>query len=373
MPRTVSRLPVLLAVTLLAACVGEPDGEAAPAAVPSLTVSVATPTQQALPRRVTASGSISAWEEMALGVELSGQRVASVAVEVGDEVKAGDALLVLDTRTLAMDVRAAEAALAQADANLQVAAANARRGERLKREQLIAAADADQLIAGEITGKAQKQSAQAQLDAARLRLDFATLRAPDDGVVSARLVQPGQVVGAGAELLRLIRDGRLEWRAELPEADLVRVQPGMAVQLRGPAGEPIAGTVRKVSPALDAQSRTGTVYADLPAPGALRAGMFASGDLVLGTAQVRTVPDGALVERDGHRYLFVLGDGNKVSQRRVMTGARDGGVVEITDGLQGDERVVVEGAGFLSDGDLVRVVEPGQAPAAPAADTAPQG
>lgn len=347
-------LAVALASTLvLAACAEEAP---APEATPSLTVSVATPVQQPLPQRVTASGSVAAWEAMALGVELAGQRVAEVKVEVGDVVAKGQPLLLLDDRSLRMELRQAEAALAQAEASLAVASANARRGEQLKREQLIADSEADQLISGELTAQAQRQTAAAQLDNARLRLGFATLRAPDDGVISQRLVQPGQVIGAGAELLTLIRQGRLEWRAELPERDLIRVTPGVAVELRGPDGARVAGTVRAVSPALDARSRTGVVYADLPAPGALRAGMYAAGDLVLGDLPARTVPDQAIVERDGYRYVFVLGEGDVVSQRRVELGVREGGLVQVVDGLEGDERVVVEGAGFLADGDRVRVV-----------------
>ena len=342
--------PLLL---VLVAC---SDDAPAPESAPSLTVSVAAPVQQTLPQRVTASGSVAAWEEMSLGVELNGQRVAEVLVEVGDTVTAGQALLVLDTRSLGMELRQAEAALAQADANLDVASSNARRGERLKKEQLVAASEADQLIAGELTAKAQRNTAQAQLENARLRLGFATLRAPDDGVISARTVHPGQVVVTGTEMLRLIRKGRLEWRAELPEAELIKVAPGVKVELRGPDGAAVIGAVRAVSPSLNVDSRTGTVYADLPEPGALRAGMYASGDLVLGETAARTVPEQAIVERDGYRYLFVLGENDTVAQRRVELGARAGGVVEVRDGLQVDEQVVVQGAGFLSDGDRVRVV-----------------
>jgi RND family efflux transporter MFP subunit len=320
MPRSaLAALPLMLLCLALAAC---SDDSATPAATPSLTVSVALPEQQSLPRRITASGSVAAWEQMSLGVELSGQRVAEVLVEVGDVVSAGQPLLTLDTRALQMDVRQAEAALAQAEANLTVASANARRGERLKQDQLIAASDADQLIAGELGASAQRQTARAQLDNARLRLGFATLRAPDDGVISQRLVQPGQVVSAGSELLSLIRKGRLEWRAELPENDLIRISPGVPVELRGPDGGAVAGQVRAVSPALDARSRTGVVYADLPEPGALRAGMYAQGDLVLAAAPARTLPDSAIVERDGYRFVFVLGEGDVVAPHATTASSR---------------------------------------------------
>lgn len=353
MPRFLVATTLVLLGLGLTACSKEPV--AAPSQ-PSLTVSVATPIQQSLPRRITASGSVAAWEPISLGVELSGQRVSDVLVEVGDVVTAGQPLLRLDDRSLAMELRQAQAALAQADASLSVASANARRGERLKREQLIADSDADQLIAGELGAQAQRQTAQAQLENARLRLGFTTLRSPHAGVVSLRSVQPGQVVSAGTELLSLIRDGRLEWRAELPESELILVPPGAKALLLAPDGAAVDGTVRAVSPALDARSRTGTVYVDLPAPGALRAGMYAQGDLVLGARPARTLPDQAVVERDGYRYVFVLGEGDIVAQRRVTLGARQQSLVEIVDGVQADERVVVEGAGFLSDGDRVRVV-----------------
>ena len=335
-------LRALLALScglLLAACGSD---QAASPSTPSLSVSAAEPAMQTLPRRIAASGSNAAGEEVVLGVELSGQRVASVEVEVGDVVEKGQPLLRLDTRTLAMELR-------QAEANLKVASANARRGERLRREQLVAASEAEQLIAGEITARAQAENA-------RLRMEFATLRARHDGVITARNVQPGQVITAGAELLRMIRDQRLEWRAELPEAALVQIEEGMPVRLQAPDGQPVEGTVRTISPGLDSRSRTGTVFADLPDPGGLRAGMYAAGEIELAEREVRTVPAAAIVERDGYRYLFVLGEGDVVAQRRVELGARSGDVVEVTEGLQGDERVVVEGAGFLADGDLVRVV-----------------
>lgn len=335
-------LPALLLVAALAAC--SPETTETPGA-PALSVSVAEAKRLSLPERIPASGSIAAWEEVSLGVEISGQRVASVDVEVGDVVRKGQPLLQLDTRTLAMELR-------QAEANLEVAAANARRGERLLAERLVAASEAEQLVAGEVTARAAAENA-------RLRMQFATLRAPHDGIVSARSVMPGQVVGAGTELLRLIRDQRLEWRAELPEAQLVRISEGTRVRLPGPDGQPVEGTVRTVSPALDPRSRTGTVYADLPAPGALRAGMYAAGELLLAERDANTVPAAAVVERDGHAYVFVLGEGDLVARKRIRTGARSGEVVEVLEGLEGGEQVVVEGAGFLADGDRVRVVPSG--------------
>ncbi len=192
-------------------------------------------------------------------------------------------------------------------------------------------------------------------------------------------MQPGQVVAAGAELLRLIRDGRIEWRAELAEQDLIRVRPGAEVVLSGPAGTEVRGRVRAVSPGLDPETRTGLVYADLPEPGAFRAGMFAQGRIVLGSDPATVLPREAIVYRDGLPYVFVLKAPEagtdaalaRVEQRRITIGVQQGEVTEITGGVTAADRVAARGAGFLSDGDLVRIAAPATAsadvPAAPEA------
>ncbi|MEY3464843.1 MAG: hypothetical protein RL603_441, partial [Pseudomonadota bacterium] len=176
-------------------------------------------------------------------------------------------------------------------------------------------------------------------------------------IVSARNVQPGQVVSSGAELLRLIRRGRLEWRAEIPENDLARVSVGATVALRGPGGETVSGRVRAVAPALDPKSRTALLYADLVAPGALRSGMFAEGRVQVGKSTVMVVPRQSVVFRDGYPYVFVLGKDRRVAQRRVELGASQDVRFEVRSGLTAADQVVVRGAGFLGDGDVVAVAE----------------
>lgn len=356
-------LPVLLA---LAACGDDP----APGATPSLTVSLATPTTREVVREVVASGTVAAWEEVAVGVELSGLRVSSVEVEVGSVVSAGDVLLRLDDRTLASQLAQSQAQVHEAETNLETARRKAARVRELADAQMVSLQDAEEAEAARDNAQARLTTAIASRDAARVQRDFTVVRAPVDGVVSARSVQPGQVVGAGGELLRLIRDGRLEWRAELAEADLLRVDPGTPVQMDTPAG-PVTGTVRRVSPALDVQRRTGTVYADLPDPGPLRAGMFAEGRIAVGRARALLVPREAVVYRDGRAHVFTVDGEGRVRERAVQAGSAQGDQVEIRGGLDAAEQVVARGAGFLGDGDLVRVVD---APApADAGSDAPQG
>lgn len=366
---TVAFLSLGLAASILISC-GAPDESATPEATPSLVVTTVSPVTQDMERTIPASGSITAWQEMSLGVELTGIRVAEVLVEVGDTVRAGQVLLRLDTRTLEVQARQADASVAQALASLKLARANAERGESLVREGLISSSNADELRATLTSAEAQLTVAQADREAARLRLGFATLTAPDAGVISARTVQPGQIVSSGTDLLRLIRKGRLEWRAELTEGDLGRVPVGAVVELTSPGGQRVTGRVRAVSPAVNPDTRTGLLYADLPAPGDLRAGMFAQGQLLLGATAATVLPRQAVIFRDGFPYVFVAGSGSgelfNVEQRRIAIGAQRGEYTEVTDGLKPEERVVVSGAGFLSDGDLVREVAGSTATGKPA-------
>ena len=360
---TGTRLGTLVALLALVGCgrsgTSEPVGPK-----PSLVVTTTSPSVRDMERALTVSGSVAAWEEMSLGVELAGIRVAAVLVEVGDTVRAGQPLVRLDARTLQVQARQADASVAQAKASLELARANATRGESLVKQGLISSSNSDELRATLTGAEAQLATAEADREAARLRLGFATLVAPDAGVISARTVQPGQIVSSGADLLRLIRRGRLEWRAELTEADLTRVRVGTPVELKSPSGQSILGTVRTVAPAVDPTTRTGILYADLPAPGDLRAGMFAQGQVLLGATSATVLPREAVVFRDGFSYVFVARSGEsgafKVEQRRIAIGAQRGDFTEVQGGLKPTERVVVRGAGFLSDGDLVREVADGE-------------
>lgn len=367
-----ARLPVfaLAAALVLTACSDEPP-EASNAAAPSSAMAVTTaPVEMRdLARSVLVSGAVAPVEEMQLGVEVSGLRVTDLLIDVGQQVRRGQVLLRLDHRMLDSELAQAEAGLREAEAGAALARANLVRGENLVRERYISATQLDELRAARTQSEARVGTARAGRDAAALRRSFAELRAPADGIVSRRLVQPGQVVAAGGELLRLIRDGRLEWRAELPVAQLAAVKPGDRIELRGTGGTVVEGRVRAVSPGVDAATRTGTVYAGLPDPKGLAAGAYLEGRIDTGRARVATVPTAAVVLRDGFATLYTVETkaGASVARaRRVRTGARSDGVVELLDGPTPGQAVVVKGAGFLADGDAVRVV-----PATPAAPAAP--
>jgi RND family efflux transporter MFP subunit len=352
---------------LLAGCGAGSDSTESNAPASTLAVTLARAQVRPIQRTVVVSGPVAAFEEMQLGVEINGARVTALNVDVGQHVRKGQVLLELDHRSLDSELQQANAALAEAEAGVALARANLARGEGLVKDRYISASQLDELRAVRTQAEARRNTARAARDAAQLRRDFAELRAPADGVISRRLVQPGQVVAAGTELLRLIRDGRLEWRAELPEDDLARVEPGATVQLPSSAGT-VTGRIRAVSPGVDSQTRTGTLYADLPEPGPLQPGSYVEGRIVTGAGDALVVPAASVVQRDGHAYVFTLDDKHVAHRVRVATGARVDGQVEIVDGLEAGDAVVEQGAGFLGDGDVARVVAAGR-PAAPAQAT----
>jgi len=176
-------------------------------------------------------------------------------------------------------------------------------------------------------------------------------------VISARSATVGSLTQTGQELFRLIRGGRLEWRAEVPSADLGKVKAGVVAILTAPGGETVKGTVRTVSPSVDPQTRNGLVYVDLPVTSAVRAGMFARGEFSLAQSPALTLPQSAVVLREGFGYVFRMEGEDRVAQAKVVLGRRLGERIEILSGLEPTARVVATGAGFLADGDVVKVVD----------------
>jgi HlyD family secretion protein len=343
---------------------GQPAG--ASGAKPALTVSLVAPQSGEWPQRLPANGNITAWQEAVIGAEGSGLRLTEVLVNVGDSVRKGQPLARLNSETIAADLAQAQASLAEARAAAEEAQANGNRARELGPTGVISAQQIQQWLTAEKTALARVEALKARLAVDQLRLSQTRVLAPDSGVISARLATVGAVVQPGQELFRLIRGGRLEWRAEVNAADLARVKPGAIAQVTPAGGRTIRGLVRVIAPSVDATTRNGIVYVDLPAPGDARAGMFARGEFELGAALALTLPQGAVVLRDGFSYVLRVDAQSKVIMTKVGVGRRVGDRIEIVSGLDPRARVVASGGGFLSDGDTVRVVDSttGAAPAA---------
>ena len=309
---------------------------------PALTVTSTAPRRVVWTTPLQASGAIAAWQEASIGTQIGGYQLTEVRVNVGDRVRKGQVLARLNPALLEADEAQLKASDDQAQANLR----------RIQSLQGSGAVSDQDVLQYETAAK----TADALLAAKRLQLRYTEVRAPGDGTISARPATLGAVVPVGQELFRLILQDRLEWRGELTAPQLAHVSPGQSVALRLPDGAAATARVRETAPSLGALSRLGVVYADITPGSSARAGMYADGQVVLGQSGALVVPAESVVIRDGRSYVLRLGDASAtphVVLQPVVVGRRQGGDVEIVSGLGAAVRVVVLGAGFLNDGDVV--------------------
>lgn len=334
------------------------------------TVTAATVTQTSLPRQVDASGSVSAWEEVPVGAEAGGLTATAVLVDEGSYVRQGQVLVQMNDDLLRAQVRQAQAQVQTAQANLARDDAALSRAQELKERGFLSQASLDTALANQRSSSANLAAAQAALSEIRTRLGQATVRAPVSGLIASRSVTRGQIIGAGTELFRIVRDGRLELDARVPEAELLLVRPGAPATIVGDQSGRTTGTVRIVTPEVDPQTRLGVARIALAPGGSLRPGMYARATIDVGVAPALSIPSAAIVYREGKPGTYVIGTNEAVRFVPIQTGARVGQAVEVTSGLQAGQRVVVDGAGFLGEGDLVRIAPP--TAARPVQASAPQ-
>ena len=347
----------LLAIGL-AAC-GERAPVAPDAPRPVMTVDVVSPQQQSWPEDVVVSGEIAAWDEAIVGVELGGLRLQQVLVNVGDRVTQGQLLAKLNDDSLQADLARLEASVLVASANLAKAKADAARADKLEASSVLSAQSIQAYRTQAQVAEAEWTAARADRDAQAIKLRNARIVAPDDGVISSRTATVGSVSTPGAELFRLLRQSRIEWRAEVPESLFPRLKAGDSAVLEALDGAPVAGSLRELSPTLDPATRNGIGYVDLPAGAGLVPGMYVSGRFRLPERSAITLPESAIVLRDGNRYLMRIDGDSRIHQVKVRTGRRQGKAIEIIDDA-GDavgaaDRFVAAGGAFVNDGDLVRV------------------
>ncbi|MDD5058968.1 MAG: efflux RND transporter periplasmic adaptor subunit [Sideroxydans sp.] len=275
--------------------------QAAPAAAvnrPALTVRTTVLRDDKWARTLTANGSILPWQEAIISAQVQGLRISDVKVSIGDHVQQGDVLVTLDNfgRT--------------------------------------GAEDSDQSAQGRIV-------------------------APDSGIISAANANVGSMLQPGAELFRLIRKGRLEWRAELTAEELMLLRKGMTAEITVGEGRVIKGTVRAISPSVNAQTRYGYALVSLADSSGIIAGVYARGtfDVSGGRMNLLSLPQSAVMQRGSQTYVLAVDAGNRVHERMVKVGQRAGDRIEIKQGLKANEPVVESGGAFLTEGDVVQVVK----------------
>lgn len=359
----------MLAMALtLAACGGREEKKAT--APSRQTVTAATVQLTSLPRVITASGSVSAWEEVPIGAETGGLTVTALYVDEGAYVRQGQPLIQMNDALLRAALRQQQAQVATAEANVARDNAALNRAQELRERGFLSQASLETAQANQRASAAGLAAARAALSETQTRLSQAVVRAPVSGQIISRSVTKGQIVQAGAELFRMVRDGRLELDAQVPEAELPLVRAGQTARITSDQAAETTGTVRIVTPEVDPETRLGVARISLSAGSGLKPGMFARAEIDAGAQPALAVPSPAVVFRENRPGVYVIGANNAVRFQPVVQGPRVGGLVAISSGLQPGQRVAVQGAGFLGEGDLVTI---GQVQAAQPAASAPAG
>jgi RND family efflux transporter MFP subunit len=347
------------AVALVAAALVLPsrNGLAQQAAAPALTVAVTTPAQRDWPETVPASGWLKPWQEAIIASETTGLRITDVLVDVGSVVTKGQTLVRLSQDSALADLRKQEAAVLTAQANLAKARANADRARQLRSSGALSAEKITEYLADEETATASLTSEEAALDSTKIKLAQTTIVAVDDGLITSRSAELGAVVSTGTELFRLVRQQKVEWQAEVSTRYLSRISEGLTVEINGADAHSIQGKVRLVGPSVSTDTSRAIVYVALPTDIRPRVGLYVTGQIELQATAALTVPETAIVFRDGISYVFTADGDKRVRRIRVETGRRDNGEVEIVSGISPSSEVVTSGGAFLSDNDVVKIAE----------------
>ena len=325
-------------------------------ATPVLAVVMTRAQLTMLPRRIPATGNIAPWQEASVGTEAEGLQLTEVRVNVGDRVHRGQVLAVFKPEMIAADLAEAQASVAQAQAQLMEAEANAERARGLDASGAMSAQQINAYVVAARTARARLDAAKAIAQRHRLRLAQTRVLAPSDGIITARTATVGAVMPGGQELFRLIKEGRLEWRATVAMSDMPQLMPDQVAEISVHGQPPLQGRLRMLAPSIDTQTHNGLAYVDLPANSQVRAGAFARGFFEVGEDQALTVPQQAVLLRDGFSYVMRLDPKAKVLMTKVSVGRRVEDRVEITGGLKASEPIVASGLSFLSEGDTVKVV-----------------
>lgn len=343
----------------------------APQAIPAPHITVAPVETRKLRDVIFASGLIGAVEDVRVAPLVEGQPIEELLADVGDQVQAGQVLARLSTSSLSLQkaqlnasLAAARAAVPQAQAQADEANRVAERSATLLAQGTYSQANADKANAAAISATQGLEAAranlalvEAQLENVELMLSRTEVKAPVAGEITARSAQIGAIASAAQPMFAMIRDNALELRADVAEGDVLRLAPGQSVALHL-AGDtaPRKGTVRLIEPAIDTATRQGRVRITIDEATGVRPGMYAMAEILVAERDAPAVPVTALgITPAGEIALKVTGD--IARQVAVKTGIRDGGYVEILDGLQAGDSVVAKAGAFVRDGDRITPVQ----------------
>lgn len=352
--------------------------------LPAITVSAVVP--RPMRDTVIATGLISPVEMVQVAPLIEGQPIERLMADVGDKVEKDQVLAILSKTTLELQksqffasLASAEATIAQAEAQLLEARSSAdeaqrvaERAKKLREQGSASQAAADSANANAVSATARVTVATQSLEAARaqlalvqaqlanveLQLSRTEVKAPVSGEITARNAVIGAVASAaGAPMFSLIRDSELELKADIAEADLMRLKVGQKAELKMVGmSEVLTGKIRLIEPTIDPNTRLGRARIAIDNPERVRSGMFVDAEVLVAERNALAVPVTAVGAAPEGSTVMKVTDGN-VSQVRVTLGIREKGWIEILSGLADGDQVVSKAGAFVRDGDRINPVQ----------------
>ena len=319
------------------------------------TVTVVVPGRSQVARVVTASGPLAAHRDQPVGVAGEGGMVRAVLVDAGTWVRQGQALATIDRSVQSQNAAQLAAQIQVARADAALAQNEYERSQALVGRGFVSKADLDRKKAARDAAFARIRVAEANLNSMRAQIGRLDIRAPKSGLILARNVEVGQVVSAGSgALFRLAEGGEMEMRAQMSQQDLAFVHVGMPVSVT-PTGDDrsFAGRVWQVAPVIDPQSRQGEVRISVPYDVAIRPGGFAEAKIEAGSTAAPLLPQSAVLSDELGNYVYVINAKNLVERRNVKVGSVSDQGVTVTEGISGQESVVLSAGPFLNPGQKV--------------------
>jgi HlyD family secretion protein len=320
------------------------------------TVTVVVPGRSQVGRMITASGPLAAKRDQPVGIAGTGGRVVRVLADAGSWVRAGQSLAIIDRSVQAEQAAQLAAQVEAARADAALAQSNYERAIALQSRGFVSKAEIDSKKAIRDAAYAQVRVAQAQLAGTRAEIGRLNVVAPAAGLILARSVEVGQVVGSGSgALFRLAAGGQMEMRAQLAQQDLAYVHVGMPAQVT-PIGSDrsFTGNVWQVAPVIDPQSRLGDVLIAIPYDPAIKPGGFAEAKITAGATTAPLLPQSAVLSDEKGNYVYIINARNEVERRNIQIGTVNDSGVTIAGGLSGNEPVVLSAGPFLNPGQKVK-------------------
>jgi HlyD family secretion protein len=351
----VAVVAIIIALMMMGGSKDESAAGNAGSAAQVPTVSVAVPGQTSAPRIVTVSGALAAKRDQPIGIAGSGGKVVRVLVDAGSWVRAGQVLAVVDRSVQVQQAAQLAAQVDAAKANAALAQSNYERALALQDRGFVSKAEIESKKATRDAAYAQVRVAQAQLAGTRAEIGRLDITAPTSGLILARNVEVGQIVGPGsADLFRLALGGEMEMKAQVAQQDLAAVHVGMPATVT-PTGtsQSTSGTVWQVAPVIDPQSRQGEVRISVPYSPAIRPGGFAEAKITAGSTTAPLLPQSAVLSDSKGNYVYIVNGSNEIERRDITIGNVDNRGVTILQGLSGQERVVLSAGPFLNPGQKV--------------------